>query len=524
MPDLLETLADILGQDGLLTDQESCILYAQDVLTKDEPAIAVARPADTEQLSACVKAAVAAGVDVLPRGGGMSYTSGYLPQNKGSLIIDMGRMTRVLEINTEDMYVTVEAGCTWASLYEALKESGWRTPFWGTLSGIFATVGGGVSQNSIFWGAGTYGSAVDSVVSLSIVLADGSVLNTGSAAHCKGTPWFRHFGPDLTGIFLGDCGALGFKANVTLKLVPEYPARSGLSFASDTGEAMLAFASDVSRLQLASEVCGFDPYLQAQRLKRESLGKDVKALAGVMKSAGGLGKALKAGAKVALAGRGYMKDVKFSIHTLIEERYDAVVGIKEKELRELANKHGLREIENSIPKILRANPFGPVNNMIGPEGQRWAPVHALVPHSKAAQTFQAIEATFARHQDAIEKFDIGCGYLFSSIGNNALAIEPVFFWPDELNELHHHAVEESHLQRLKGFPANPEARAAVITIRKELVALFADMGLAHLQIGKAYHYKESLRPEAWALVEALKQHVDPSGKINPGSLGLNRAD
>jgi len=111
------------------------------------------------------------------------------------------------------VYVTCEAGVTWKQLYEALSETGLRTPFWGTLSGIHATVGGGASQNCAFWGSGRYGAGADSIVGLEVVLADGTVLNTGAAAQTNSDPFFRHYGPDLTGLFCGDTGAFGFKTS-----------------------------------------------------------------------------------------------------------------------------------------------------------------------------------------------------------------------------------------------------------------------------------------------------------------------
>jgi FAD/FMN-containing dehydrogenase len=72
---------------------------------------------------------------------------------------------------------------------------GLRTPFWGTLSGIRATVGGSLSQNALFWGSGQYGTAIDSLLSLEVVLGDGTLVHTGSAAQINSTPFFRHFGP-----------------------------------------------------------------------------------------------------------------------------------------------------------------------------------------------------------------------------------------------------------------------------------------------------------------------------------------
>lgn len=54
-------------------------------------------------------------------------------------------------------------------LYEALKPSGLRTPYWGTLSGLKATVGGSLSQNSIFWGSGQFGTAAENVLGMEVV-------------------------------------------------------------------------------------------------------------------------------------------------------------------------------------------------------------------------------------------------------------------------------------------------------------------------------------------------------------------
>ena len=184
--DMLTAMISILGKDNVLTDDYSTSLYAQDVFTKDIPATVVVSPGDKHELSDVLKIATEFEMNVVPRGGGMSYTKGYVPAKTQSVMIDLGRMNRVLEINTQDMYVTVESGCTWKKLHEALKAEGVRTPYWGTLSGSKATVGGGLSQNSIFWGSGQFGTAVDSVIGLEVVLADGTLVTTGSGAQVNG--------------------------------------------------------------------------------------------------------------------------------------------------------------------------------------------------------------------------------------------------------------------------------------------------------------------------------------------------
>jgi FAD/FMN-containing dehydrogenase len=518
---LCDELRVIVGSKHLLTDSASCLLYSQDIYSRGVQALAVAQPANTQELAALVGLTVAAGCAVVPRGGGMSYTGGYLPVHKDTVVVDMLRMNRVLEVNSEDMYVTVECGCTWEKLYKTLLNTGLRTPFWGTLSGLKATVGGGISQNSLFWGSGQFGSAADSVLSLDVVLADGSVLNTGSASQRNSSPFFRHFGPDLTGLFTSDTGALGFKATATLPLIPDLPAKEYLAFDFKDAASALAAMSDVARHKLAMECFAFDPFLQRQRMKRQSLSADVKSLAGVMKSSGSMLGAIVDGARVALAGRGYMDDVDFSVQFIVEDRNEPASADRAAGIRKLCTAYACKEIENSIPKITRANPFGPLNSMLGPEGERWLPIHGMFPHSKIQKAYLAIEALFDRHRERSDKLGIGTGYLFATVGTNGFILEPVFFWPDEIDAIHKASVEPKHLAKLKGFNANPKAREMVALLRGELIELLSELGAVHTQIGKSYRYREGLKPGAWELIQSLKKVLDPTGRINPGSLGLD---
>ncbi|MDO9487839.1 MAG: FAD-binding oxidoreductase, partial [Sphingomonadaceae bacterium] len=100
-------------------------------------------------------------------------------------------------------------------------------------------------------------------------------------------------------------------------------------------------------------------------------------------------------------------------------------------------------------------------------------------------------------------------------------IEPVFFWPDAMEELHRRAVEPAHLAKLKGFAANPPARALVDDLRHGVIDIFQREGAAHLQIGRTYPYLDGLDPRARALVGALKDHLDPHHRISPGNLGID---
>ncbi len=512
-------LGDLLGVDNVCSDAHTRSFYSQDISRKSDHEVSlVIRPSSKEHLAAAVKLATSLGYTVFPRGGGMSYTGGYLPTNSKSICVDMSHMNRVLEINETDMFVTVEAGCTWAALHKELEGSGLRTPFWGTLSGLKATVGGGVSQNGIFWGSGLYGTAAESVTGLEVVLADGTLLKTGANAKVNGSPFQRYYGPDTTGLFLADAGAMAIKATVTLRLIKAPKHVNSVSFSFQNYNQLLAAASEVSRSGLASESFGFDPYLQNQRLKRESLMSDVKTLGNVVKSGSGIVDALKKGVKVALAGRGFVDEEAYSYHFVVEAASKAAAEEGIAEISDVCSAHGATKVENSIPEIIRANPFVPLNGVAGPSGERWLPMHALVPHSKAEKAMMAVSAYLQAKKAEMDAHSIHPGFLFATVGTSTTVIEPVFFWPDELMEIHRETIQDSTQKNFEDFGQQSDARALVFHIRTELINIFDRLGAVHMQIGKTYPYEVGICDEAFEFVRGIKRAVDPENLINPGSL------
>jgi FAD/FMN-containing dehydrogenase len=521
---LTAVLVQVVGPAGVSVDLDRRRLHSQDIWSvAGETVEIVVAPESLEELSRVVAAVSAAGFVVAPRGGGMSYTSAYIPTAAKTVSLDLSRMNRVLRIDADDMTVTVEAGCTWAALDAALAPQGLRTPFWGPMSGLTSTIGGGLSQLNAMFGAGQYGTSSESVVALTVALSDGRVLRTGARGADGDTPFYRHYGPDLAGLFCGDAGVFGVKAEITLRLMRRPQHEGYVSFAFSTGEALLTAMAEFTRAGLSSEMCAFDPGLTKVRMKRASLATDVKTLGAVIAKDKNLVSGLFSAAKIAMGGRDFIEAEEYSVHVICEGRSKAGVAEDLDAARAIAAAEGGREIENTIAKVIRANPFPPLNSILGPEGERWAPVHGIVSLSQAPALFASLQALFAEMAPAFDREGVYIGYLFTALSTNALIIEPVFYWPDARHALIDATVEPQHLSRLPTLPQNPSASAVVAEARRRVVEICAAFGCGHFQIGRAYPYRQSRDEAAWSLIEAVKAALDPSAALNPGGLGLSPA-
>ena len=214
----LNKVANLVGKDNVVQDQETLIFYSTDVFSSaNELSVAIISPGNADELIKVCQICIQNDVPLIVRGGGASYTSGYLPVVMNTVMIDTQRLKKI-EINAEDMFVTVEPGVTWMELYEALKPLGLRTPFWGPFSGRVSTIGGSMSYHAISHGTKNSVSA-DSLAGMQVVIGNGDVIETGSKGKSQATsPFYRYYGPDLGGLFLGDSGALGINTKITLKL------------------------------------------------------------------------------------------------------------------------------------------------------------------------------------------------------------------------------------------------------------------------------------------------------------------
>ena len=203
---LAAELRAVLGAESVVDDVSQLALLSSDVYSRGVRAALAIVPTDRSTIGKAVELIAAADFAMFPRGGGMSYTGGYVPNREDSVVIDMSALNKIVAVNAEDMTITVEAGVTWKQIYEVLTPLGLRLPFFGTFSGSRATVGGGMSNGALFMGTARYGTGAEIVLGMEVVTAGGRTITTGQAGFKNGRPFYKTYGPDLTGLFVHDAG------------------------------------------------------------------------------------------------------------------------------------------------------------------------------------------------------------------------------------------------------------------------------------------------------------------------------
>ncbi len=506
------------GAGAFRDDLPSRELYSQDVYRAGQLPLAVLSPASVADVQAIVAEAARSAIAVHARGGGMSYTDAYLPDRPRAIVLDLSRLDRIRAIAETDLYVTVEAGCTWAALDAALAPRGLRAVFWGPMSGKTATIGGAMSQGSVTFGSGRNGPSGAAALGFEVVLGDGRLVQTGSAGQPGHAPFFRHYGPDLTGLFAADAGAFGIKTAVTLQLQPRPACGDGLSFSFDDFDSLARAVANVARHGLATEVFGAETALIRWVAGEQALKQDLQALLAAGRAQSNPWRAARQMYRIARSGRRFLERSRFTVSVLTEASDTARLRLALRDLRRAVGRDG-SEIANTMAAVTRAMPF-PDPMVLGPEGRRLLPLHGIFPHSTAPAFNAAFQAWLAKQRAQLEQHEVRVYVVYATCGASSFLYEPVIYWRDSWPALHRSAMPAAMLANWTEPPAHPAARELVERLRVEIIDLMYQHGAAHLQIGRAYPYTRERNPATLALLQALKRASDGAAVVNPGALGL----
>lgn len=515
---ITESLIETCGADAVILDAEERAFYSQDLFDKGCEPAAVVKPRSTDEMVAVVRSAKEAGVPIFVRGGGMSYTRAFLPTQEGAVLLDTSGLDEIHEINVEDGYVTVGAGCTWKKMDAVLAEHGVRTTFWGPFSGARATVGGALSQGSATFGSGQTGTTAPAILALELVTGNGDILRTGMDAQEGHTPFFRHYGPDITGLFTHDAGALGIKTRVTLALEERPQACSGVSFAYADFEGMFAAMREGAKTGLASEIVGMDAAIAGIQAGETGLLNDLKKLRTIVFGAHSLRRGLASGLHAVFKGRAAFRDAAYTAHFIADARSDQLLQAKLRELHAAVSTYGV-EIPNAAIGMIRATPF-PELSLTDMQGRRMLPIHGIMPNSKMAAFRVEYLAYLAAKQPAMDEAKVVVVETFASLGRNGFLYEPVWYWEDSLSVYHERVSPSEVIENLPRFPTNLAARELVEKMKTDIIDIMFTHGAAHLQIGRVYPYMRGRETPTSELLRAAKDHLDSAGIVNPGTLGL----
>lgn len=204
---------EIIGKENVSTEHTDLISHAGSDWSsyktneKEKPFL-VLYPSSTEDVSRIMKVCHQRLIPVTPYSGGTSLEGHFAP-TRGGVCIDFRRMDRILEVHKGDLDVVVQPAIGWEELNETLSDEGLFFP---PDPGPGAMIGGMVGTGCSGTNAYRYGTMREWVLSLTVVLADGTIIKT------KQRPRKSSAGYDLTRLFIGSEGTLGLVTEATLKL------------------------------------------------------------------------------------------------------------------------------------------------------------------------------------------------------------------------------------------------------------------------------------------------------------------
>ena len=237
--EIKRALMEIVGEENFTDALIDLISYSSDASEHRHRPDGAVWPKTTEQVSEILNLANEHKFPVIPRGAGTGLAGGVVAE-RGGIVMDMGRMNRIIKIGIEDRLAVVQPGVVYDQLAKALAHYGFFFPP-DPASGKAATLGGNVATNAGGLKGAKYGTTRDYVLGLAVVLPDGAVLRTGSKC-MKSVSGF-----DLTRLFVGSEGTLGVITEIILKINPKPQTTSASSAAFDSIEDAAKAISEVMR-------------------------------------------------------------------------------------------------------------------------------------------------------------------------------------------------------------------------------------------------------------------------------------
>ena len=213
---IIDELEKFLPKDNILSTLEECYVYSQDgtnTRVSDKTPDTVIFPETIEDIQKVMKFANKNNIPVTARGAGTNLIGACLP-DFGGIVMNLSKMNKIISINKTDMTTIVQPGLVVGELQKQVEKLGLFFPPDPSNLRV-STVGGAIAQSAGGPKTFKYGTTKDYILGLKVVLADGSLMITGSNTIKNAT------GYPLTQMFIGSEGTLGIVVEATLKLIPK---------------------------------------------------------------------------------------------------------------------------------------------------------------------------------------------------------------------------------------------------------------------------------------------------------------
>ncbi|TLD69899.1 FAD-binding protein [Phragmitibacter flavus] len=453
--DFLSSIAGVVGADQVLTGDEDLVPYGFDgtAVLKQRP-LCVVFPADSLQVSGCVKLAALHAVPVVARGSGTGLSGGSVPVEK-SMVLVLTRLDKILEVDERNLTLRAQCGVITKEVDDAAGRFGlFYPPDPGSMK--ISTIGGNVAENSGGLRGLKYGVTRDYVMGLTVVLPDGRLVELGNKC-VKDVA-----GYSMKDLFIGSEGTLGIITEVLLKLLPKPQARRTMLALYDSMEAAAETVSAIIAAKIIPCTLEF--------LDRMTVG------------------CVEDYAKIGLP-----TDVEALL--LIEtDGHPVAVEDETVRMRDIALKFGAREVKVAVDEAEGAR-LASARRQAFSALARVKPTTILedvtVPRSELARMVKFIRLTAERHRLLIGTF----GHMGD--GN----LHPTFL-TDERD------IEEMHRVELALEEIVEETLAVGGTVTGE-----HGVGLA-----KKVFLKRQFSEASYELMREVKRALDPRGLLNPGKI------
>ncbi|HEX9920515.1 MAG TPA: FAD-binding oxidoreductase, partial [Candidatus Methylomirabilis sp.] len=181
---MYQSLVDIFGRERVSKEEFELLCYSRDAgsLSPKLPEYVVV-PASKEEIQRLLQLARKEKKPVIIRGAGSSMCGAPIPLVDSSVMVDLTRMRKLVDLNEESMSILVEAGITWTEVIEYLGKRGWELGLEGPWSAPSATVGGSIAVAAISMGAARHGGLGSQILGLEVILPGGEMIRTGAGAN-----------------------------------------------------------------------------------------------------------------------------------------------------------------------------------------------------------------------------------------------------------------------------------------------------------------------------------------------------